>query len=227
MSSTASAAVASPASSRKRGVLASLGPTMITASVVIGPGTITVSSKLGAGQGYAYLWVIVVAAIFMWLFATMAARVTMVSGESLMTVVARLYGRPLAVVVGVLAFVVTTAFQLGNYLASATALTTLTGVHEGVWVAVVGACGLFFLGVRQLYRLAERVMSVLVFAMVAAFFVNMIAARPDWTGVAAGVAKGVAGCDHRARVGHDGDDLLRDRRVLSGNVGQAEGMDGG
>ena len=172
---------------RRGGFWRSLGPTFITAAVVIGPGTITVASKLGARGGYDFLWVILVAASFMWLFATMAARVGISNDESLLSVVARLYGRPLAVVVGVLAFTVTTAFQLSNYLACATALTTLSGVRETVWIAVVGAGGLVFLVVRELYRFAEKLMSVLVFAMVAAFFVNLVAARPDWPGVAAGV----------------------------------------
>src|SRR5690606_31444685 len=97
---------------------------------------------------------------------TMAARVGISNEESLLSVVARLYGRPLAVVVGVLAFTVTTAFQLSNYLACATALTTLSGVRETVWIGLVGAGGLLFLVVRELYGFAEKLMSVLVFAMV-------------------------------------------------------------
>lgn len=173
--------------SKRGGVWRSLGPTLITAAVVIGPGTITVASKLGAGQGYDQLWVILVSAVFMWTFVTMAVRVAIVSDESLLSVVARLYGRWLAVLVGVLSFTVVTAFQLSNYLACATALTALSGISENTWIAIVGAGGLFFLLVRQLYRAAEKLMSVLVFAMVAAFVVNMIVARPDWGAVAAGI----------------------------------------
>lgn len=173
--------------SPRRGVLRSLGPTLITAAVVIGPGTITVASKLGASQGYNLLWVILLSAVFMWTFVTMAVRVAIVNHESLLSVLARLYGRWLAVLVGILAFTVVTAFQLSNYLACATALTALSGISENTWIAIVGAGGLFFLLVRQLYRLAEKVMSALVFAMIAAFFVNMIVSRPDWTAVAAGL----------------------------------------
>ena len=142
--------------SPKPGLLKSLGPSLITAAVVIGPGTITVASKLGAANGYSFLWVVAGAAIFMWLFATMAARVGILNDDSLMSVVARLYGRPVAVIVGLLAFIVTTAFQLGNYLACATALTTLSGISEPVWIGIVGLGGLVFLLVRQLYRFAEQ-----------------------------------------------------------------------
>lgn len=171
---SSSAASAAP----RPGLWRSLGPSLITASVVIGPGTITVASKLGAGLGYAMLWVVAVAATFMWLFATMAARVAILNRDSLLSVVARLYGRPLAVLMGVLSFLVTTAFQLSNYLACATALTVLSGVGETVWIGVVGAGGLFFLLVRQLYRFVEKAMAALVFAMVLAFVLNLVAARP-------------------------------------------------
>ena len=174
----------------RRAVLRSLGPTLITAAVVIGPGTITVASKLGASQGYDLLWVIVVSAVFMWAFVTMAVRVAIVNEQSLLSVLARLYGRWLAVLVGVLAFTVVTAFQLSNYLACATALTALSGISENTWIAIVGTAGLFFLLLRQLYRAAEKVMSALVFAMVAAFAVNMFVSRPDWSAVAAGVIPG-------------------------------------
>jgi Mn2+/Fe2+ NRAMP family transporter len=163
-----------------------LGPTLITASVVIGPGTITVASKLGAGQGYGLLWVVLFSAGFMWLFATMSVRVALTSGRSLPGAVADAYGRPAAVLMGLLAFTVTTAFQLSNYLACATALNAVTGISEGIWISVVASGGMVFLVARHLYRFAERAMAILVFAMVVSFFANMAAARPDWPNVAAG-----------------------------------------
>ena len=174
---TVSSSATAPSAPRP-GLLRSLGPSLITASVVIGPGTITVASKLGAGLGYALLWVVALATTFMWLFSTMAARVAILNPDSLLSVVARLYGRPLAMLMGVLAFLVTTAFQLSNYLACATALTVLSGIGETVWIAVVGAGGLFFLLVRQLYRFVEKAMAALVFAMVLAFVFNLLASRP-------------------------------------------------
>lgn len=176
-----------PSGFRPRELIATLGPTLITAAVVIGPGTITVASKLGAGMGYAALWVVVLSTAFMWLFATTAVRVTICGKRSLLSAVASFYGRPLAVAMGILAFVVTTAFQLGNYLACAIALASLSGVRETVWIAVVGCAGLMFLMVRRLYRFAERTMSILVFAMVLAFLANMVASRPRWSEVATGL----------------------------------------
>lgn len=173
--------------SPQRSLLRSIGPTLVTASVVIGPGTITIASKLGAGQGYGLLWVVLFASWFMWLFATMSVRVAVTSGQSLPGAIARAYGRPAAVLMGILAFVVTTAFQLSNYLACATALNAITGISEALWILVVGLGGMAFLVARHLYRFAERAMAVLVFAMVVSFFANMAASRPDWSEVATGL----------------------------------------
>lgn len=165
----------------------SLGPTLITAAVVIGPGTITIASKLGSTHGYGALWVVLVSACFMWVFATMATRVGILNSESLLTVVTRLYGRPVAIAMGLLAFIVTSAFQLSNYLACATALTSLTAIPETTWVGMVGAAGLMFLIIRQLYRFIEKAMLLLVLAMIGAFVINLIAVQPDWGAVAHGV----------------------------------------
>ena len=51
-----------------------VGPGFIIASVVLGPGSITTASKIGADHGYSLLWVIVAAAIGMGMYTTMAAR---------------------------------------------------------------------------------------------------------------------------------------------------------
>jgi Mn2+/Fe2+ NRAMP family transporter len=153
---------------------------MITAAVVIGPGTITIASKLGAAEGTGLIWALVLAGSFMMLFTAMAARIGVLNQESVLTLVARQFGRWLAVVVGLLAFVVCAGYQSSNYLACSTALETVTGVSERVWMVVVGVAGLLFvLGARQLYRVLEKVMLALVGVMLLAFVINLLVARPD------------------------------------------------
>ena len=55
-----------------------LGPGLITACVVIGPGSILTSSKVGAANGYALSWVVMASVIFMFafIFAIMALNVS-------------------------------------------------------------------------------------------------------------------------------------------------------
>lgn len=165
----------------------SLGPGLITAAVVIGPGTITVASKLGGAAGSSMLWVLLIAGSFMMLFTAMSARIGTLSNDSLLTQVAKHYGRWLAVLIGVMAFTVAASFQLSNYLASATAMHTLTGVSEPVWLFAVGGLGLVFLfAARHLYRALEKIMTALVFVMILAFFFNMLVAGPNVLEILAG-----------------------------------------
>ena len=171
----------------RRSLLRSLGPGFITAAVVIGPGSITVASKIGAAVGTQLLWAIVVAGSFMMLFTSMSARIGVLSKQSLLTSVATYYGRWLAVLMGVLAFTVCASFQMGNYLACSTALTTLTGIGEMAWMAIVGVTALVFIfAARRLYQTLEKVMLALVVVMLAAFIGNLLVARPNLLDVLSG-----------------------------------------
>ena len=164
----------------RRSLLRSLGPGFITAAVVIGPGSITVASKIGASAGMSLLWAIIVAGSFMMLFTSMSARIGVLNKQSLLTVTAFHYGRWLAVLMGLLAFTVCASFQMGNYLACATALATLTGLGEMAWIGIVGAMALAFIfAARRLYQAIEKVMLALVIVMLAAFIGNLLVARPN------------------------------------------------
>lgn len=157
-----------------------LGPGLITAAVVIGPGTITITSKIGAAAGMSLAWALVVTASFMMVFTAMSARIGILNQESILTLVGRHYGRWLAVLIGCLSFAVCAGFQSSNYIACSTALETLTGIPETTWMLLVGAAGLVFVfGARQLYRLLEKVMTALVAVMLIAFLFNLVVARPN------------------------------------------------
>jgi manganese transport protein len=169
----------------------SWGPAFITAAVVVGPGTIVVASRIGASAGTSLIWALLMAGSFMMLFTTMATRIGALNRQSVLSLVATHYGRWLAVIVGFFAFVVTSSFQMGNYLASSTAMTALTGVRESVWMWVVGGLGLAIIfSARQLYRLLEKIMLGLVFLMILAFVANLVAARPSPAAILQGLVPG-------------------------------------
>ncbi len=56
-----------------------IGPGLITACVVIGPGSIMTSSTVGANKGYSMLWIVVVSVVFMLAYMTMGAKLGAVS----------------------------------------------------------------------------------------------------------------------------------------------------
>ena len=59
-----------------------VGPGLITACVVIGPGSILTSSTVGANNGYSMLWVIVVSVLFLMIYMTLGARLGVITGRS-------------------------------------------------------------------------------------------------------------------------------------------------
>ena len=158
-----------------------LGPGLITAAVVIGPGTIVVSSKVGAGAGPDLIWALMIAGSFMMLFTSMAARIGVMNKVSALTLMAKYYGRWLAIIVGGLSFTVAAAFQSGNYVACATALESLTSISVGLWMALVGVIALVFVfAAKHLYKVLEKFMTALVGVMLLCFVINLMVAIPEF-----------------------------------------------
>jgi NRAMP (natural resistance-associated macrophage protein)-like metal ion transporter len=163
-----------------------LGPGLITACVVIGPGSILTSSKIGAQLGYSMVWVVVVAVLLMMVYMMLGARLGVVSGESSADLLTRKAGRWLAAFVGVSVFFVAGAFQFGNNLGVHAAIANL-GEHSPIaqyvdWnysVVIFNVLAILFVfGFKDLYRALERLMSVFVGVMLVAFAVNLAFARP-------------------------------------------------
>ena len=94
-----------------------IGPSLITACVVIGPGSILTSSTVGANYGYAMLWVVVVSVLFMLLYMTLGAKLGAVASGSPCDLIRDRVGRPLTILVGASVFFISAAFQAGNNIA--------------------------------------------------------------------------------------------------------------
>ena len=93
-----------------------LGPGLITACVVIGPGSILTSSKVGAGEGYSMAWVVVAAVMFMMVYLTLGARIGVATEKSSCQIITDRFGRWLAVLIGISVFFIAASFQFGNRL---------------------------------------------------------------------------------------------------------------
>jgi manganese transport protein len=162
-----------------------IGPGLITACVVIGPGSILTSSKVGAANGYSMAWVVVLACVFMLIYMTLGARLGVTAGESPADLVTRRAGRPLAAVIGLGVFFISAAFQFGNNLGVASAFEIFIGDDKpwllGAIVVLFNAMTISFLFIfKNLYKAVERLMMVFVALMLSAFCINLLFAQPDW-----------------------------------------------
>jgi len=139
----------------------SIGPALITACVVFGPGSLLISSNVGAKHGYELLWLLLLTGVLMGVYMTTAARVGVVGGATPCTLVARKLGRVAGAVVGINLCLTCTTFQFANNLAVVAASKALIprvpplvvlGIFNGLIIT-------FLFTARQVYRLLERVMN--------------------------------------------------------------------
>ncbi|WP_255359127.1 divalent metal cation transporter [Haladaptatus sp. R4] len=94
--------------------LKALGPALVLAAVVVGPGSIALSTIAGGTYGYRLLWIPVAATVFMITYTWMAARIGVVTGDTLFQVARTKYGKRTSQLAGVLGFCTIVAFQAGN-----------------------------------------------------------------------------------------------------------------
>ncbi|MCK5368525.1 MAG: divalent metal cation transporter, partial [Cyclobacteriaceae bacterium] len=70
-----------------------LGPGIITAALVFGPGSLTIASKLGGQFQYNLLWIILLSTVFMIVFTTMSTRFGFSSQNTLIETIRNRYGK--------------------------------------------------------------------------------------------------------------------------------------
>ena len=173
--------------SKIKNLIKSIGPAFILASVVLGPGSITVASRIGSSFGYDLLWVLILSGISMIIYTSMAARFGIINKESLLRVVTDKYSKWFAVSIGFAAFLATISWQFGNNLGIGIAMRELTGVNESVWPLVFTSAGvilIFF--AKNVYKILEKLMAAMVMIMILSFTFNLIIIKPDILAVAKG-----------------------------------------
>ena len=170
-----------------KAVFKSLGPGFIIAALVLGPGSITVASRIGSEYAYAFLWVIVIATVFMITYTSMGARFGVLNSKSILQSIADNYGRWFAIAIGISAFLSTSSFQFGNNLGIGIGMEGITGINERVWPIVFTSLGIIFIfWAKNLYKLLERVMMFMVMIMILTFFLNLILTKPEIAPLARG-----------------------------------------
>ncbi len=163
-----------------------VGPGLITACVVIGPGSILSSSKIGAADGYSKSWVVVLAVVFMMTYMQMGARLGVLTGRAPGDLVAERAGRALAALIGVGVFFIAAAFQFGNNLGVHSAFQSLGWDWWGTIVLFNLLSISFLLFFKNLYAAVEKLMMGFVALMLLSFLLNLSFAGPNLAEAAQG-----------------------------------------
>jgi manganese transport protein len=163
-----------------------IGPTIIVAAVVLGPGSILTSSKVGASFGFPAWFVLALSTFLMIGMVALAARLGVTYERSLCEELAARLGRGASLFVGLVLFLVVALFQSSNNLAIIAGLEPLfEDVGDGTLLAGFGAklaillvINLFVVfclfRIRSLYAQIERLMKIMVLVMILAFTCNFI-----------------------------------------------------
>jgi len=169
----------------------SLGPGLITAALVFGPGSLTITSKLGAVYAHHLLWVILVATLLMLTFTGMGARIGLASDLSLITLFRNKWGKVAAWLAGFSIFFVTASFQAGNTVGAGLALSESLGQTNGLWIVIISLMAISLLFFRSFYKILEKVMMLMVGIMLVSFLFTLILAPPAWVEVFSGLKPGI------------------------------------
>ena len=166
----------------------SIGPAIIVAAVVLGPGSILASSRVGAQWGWMGLPFLALAVVLMVGMVALSARLGVIYKGSVCEEISYRLGRKTAAGVGIVLFGIVALYQSSNNLALGVGLEPLFEDGEGSpptgWVvlqilillianAIIISC-LYLM--RSLYSAVERAMKILVLLMIGAFVVNLLAA---------------------------------------------------
>ncbi|MFP4366794.1 MAG: Nramp family divalent metal transporter [Bacteroidales bacterium] len=161
-------------------ILNALGPGVIIAAVVLGPGSITVSSQIGAAYGYKFLWGLVFACVFMITYTSMSARYGATNEKSVLQTISLKYGKWFSLIIGTSAFLSSMSFQFGNNIGIGIGMGGITGIDERIWPLIFTPLALWLIfGAKNLYRILEKLMMGLVLIMIISFIVNLIMTKPE------------------------------------------------
>lgn len=163
------------------------GPAIITAALVFGPGSITITTKLGATFGDSILWVVVMSVIFMLIYTRMSTRIGLSTDQTLMTVVRESWGTPLVIILGLGIFLITCSFQAGNSIGAGVAFAELTDSKTVPWVIFFVLASMALLFFKSFYLILEKIMIGLVLVMLISFLITLILSQPDLISITKGL----------------------------------------
>lgn len=165
----------------------SLGPGIITGALVLGPGTLTVTSKLGSQFQYQLLWVIAISIVFMIAFTLMAARYGFYNKTTLIETIRIKYGKGVSYLVGISIFIVAVSFQAGNSIGAGLAIASIFDTEPILWILLCSMLAMFTLLFRSFYKILEKIMIFLVLIMLGSFLITAVISKPEISDIILGL----------------------------------------
>ncbi|TPW73183.1 Nramp family divalent metal transporter [Schumannella sp. 10F1B-5-1] len=167
-----------------------LGPALVAGVAYLDPGNVASNMSAGARYGYLLVWVVVGANAIAWLVQYLSAKLGVVTGESLPSILGRrIRSRWLRRAYWLQAEAVAMATDVAEIVGGAIALNLLFGLPLLLGGAITGAVSLVLLALhgRGGARAFERVVIGLVAVIAIGFCAGVVVSPPSATGVLGGL----------------------------------------
>jgi manganese transport protein len=178
--------------SRRRSLIrlvSGFGPAFVAAIAYVDPGNVAANITAGATEGYALVWVLVVANTIAALVQYCSARLGLVTGSSLPELLGRRLSRRSRIAFWLQAEVVAAATDVAEVIGGAVALRLLFGLPLLLGGVIVGGVSLLLLAAQ--HRRGQRVFEGIVIGLLAVltigFAAGVFTGSTDWSGVAGGL----------------------------------------
>lgn len=167
-----------------------LGPALVAGVAYLDPGNVATNLTAGAKFGYMLLWVIVLANTTAWLVQYLSAKLGVVTGKSLPTVLGeRFKSRPARILYWIQAELIAMATDVAEVIGGALALYIIFDIPLIYGGLITGVISLGMLGLQGTGRVRgfEFVIIGLVAVTAVGFLAGLFVAPPDPGQVAAGL----------------------------------------
>ncbi|MEE8885252.1 MAG: Nramp family divalent metal transporter [Eubacteriales bacterium] len=162
-------------------IIKRIGPGIILAGIVIGPGNITTSAMLGASYGYALTWLWIPIAVMGSVFMLSCYRISMLTGMPIIHAIRHYYGKAAAFIVGFATFLSCLFFTMGNITGAGAGVQLITGLNWKIGALIMIAVTLLLYTMKNVYNKVEKAITICIVGMIICFIATLISTGgPDW-----------------------------------------------
>lgn len=180
-----------------RARLGLLGPAFVAAVAYVDPGNVAANITAGARYSYLLVWVLVLSSLMAVMIQYQSAKLGIVTGRSLPTLVGNTLGRKARLAYWAQAELVAAATDLAEVIGGALALHLLFGLPLLAGGIIVGIASIALLAIseRQTQRHFEAAVIALLIVITFGFLGGLVLAPPNWSETAEGLIPAFKGTD--------------------------------
>lgn len=174
-----------------------LGPAFVAAVAYVDPGNVAANITAGARYGYLLVWVLVASNIFAMVIQYLSAKLGLVTGKSLPTLLGDRMSKPARIAFWIQAEIVAAATDLAEVIGGALALHLLFGVPLLWGGVIIGAVSMALLVVQGegKQRQFETIIVGLLIIITLGFLAGLFVAPPSPSGILGGLVPRFQGTD--------------------------------